>query len=350
MQNKIEDELISNPPEFPRNAPPYRIHWNWEPTFHCNYRCSYCHNWKKAKDEKPVYTSLREWKKIWDRMFDKYWCCHVRFAGGEPTVYPDFFELLAILLEKHTVDITTNLSFDIDYFMKKVRPGGISVSASYHPEFDDFDNFLNKVFYLHHNGYPSTIAYVAYPANLEKIKDFKSRAENKKIMFKIIPFSGEYKGKCYPRDYSIQEKMLMEGLSADSQNSHLNEINTRWYEWNVEKEKEQITKKGKFCRMGQMYAIIHPDGMVSRCCARDKDGSFLEVLGSIFDPDLKLLDEPMPCPSDNCPCFKSMLVGYEEDKWLPLWEALDHPVYKTEYIKNYLCKKASKENVSSTVA
>lgn len=344
MIKQNENELEFSPPQFPRTAAPYRIHWNWEPTYDCNYKCSYCQYWSKGKKESYPEISINKWREIWDRIFDQYWCCHVRFAGGEPTVYPDFFNLLGILLKKHTVDITTNLSFDITSFTRKVKPGGISISASFHPEFVDIHTFLEKVLFLHHHGYPSTIAYVAFPAHLEKMKYYKMTVEEKNIMFKIIPFSGEFKGRLFPRDYSEQEKMLMQNLATDSENTHLNQINSRWYDWNVKQERDRIEKKGRLCRMGQMYAIIHPDGLVSRCCVRNKDGYFTQVLGHILDPKLRLLDFATECQADNCPCFKSMLVDYQEEKWLPLWEALEHPIYKTEYIKNYLVKKGMIEN------
>lgn len=347
MAADIEDDLMTNPPKFPRTAPPYRVHWNWEPTYRCNYRCSYCPYWKEGKEEEYPYVDVNRWKDIWDRIFEKYWCCHIRFSGGEPTIYPDFFDLLAMLLEKHTVDITTNLSFDINTFTKKVKPGGISISASFHPEFVEIEPFLEKVLFLHHNGYPSTIAYVAYPPHIEKIPYFKSVVEEKGIMFKIIPFQGKFRAKHYPQDYTVQERSLMEGFTTDSQDPYLNELNTRWYEWNVKRDEKQKEKKGKLCRMGQMYAIIHPDSKVTRCCARDIDGSFKEVLGNIFDHDFRLLDDPVPCEAESCPCFKSMLVGCEEDRWLPLWEALEHPVYKTEYIKKFLDKE---RNVQATTS
>ncbi len=334
---ELERTLLNNPPQFPRTCPPYRIHWNWELSYRCNYRCSYCPYWEKGQRERYPDVSMQRWREIWDRIFEKYWSCHIRFSGGEPTIYPNFFDLVAILLEKNTVDITTNLSFDISQFMKKVKPGAISVSASFHPEFSEIKTFLDKILFLHHNGYPSTICYVAYPPHIEKIPYFKSIVEEKKIMFKIIPYQGQWQGKHYPRDYTLRERSLLEGFSTDSQDTHQNEINTRWYEWNVKREnKVKIEKKGKLCRMGQMYAIIHPDATVTRCCARGDDNSFVEVMGSILDLDLRLLDSPQPCNADRCPCFKSMLVGYEEDKWLPLWESPQHPVYKTEYMKKFL--------------
>jgi hypothetical protein len=92
--------------------------------------------------------------------------------------------------------------------------------------------------------------------------------------------------------------------------------------------------------MGQMYAKILPDGRVARCCALDKNGLPLGLLGHITDLNLRLLDEPLACEADNCPCFKSMLVGYEEEKWLPLWEGSEHPVYKIEEVKKFAQSKS----------
>ncbi len=350
-KDKLDADSIKLP-IFLRTAPPYRVHWNWELSYRCNYHCSYCPWWKKGKEEKNTFfenIELDTWRRIWDGIFEKYWCSHIRFSGGEPTIYPNFFDLVSVLLEKHTVDITTNLSFDISMFMKKIKSSGISISASLHPEFDRIGPFLEKVLLLHHNGYPSTISYVAYPPHLEEIRNFKLAAEKERIMFKIIPYQGEFNGKCYPRDYTAQEKCLMEGLSEDSLNTHLNELNKRWYDWNVKRDREDRDKKGELCRMGEMYAKINPDGKVSRCCARDKDGSLVGVLGDILDTSLRLLDTPKPCEANNCPCFKSMHVGFEEDRWLSLWEAPEHPVYKTSYIKELLALKTTSESNNSVI-
>jgi MoaA/NifB/PqqE/SkfB family radical SAM enzyme len=345
--------FIIEAPKYPRSSPPYRVHWNWELSYKCNYQCSYCPWWKKGKEEKHTFfesVTVDSWRKIWDEVFKKYWCSHVRFSGGEPTIYPNFFDLVAILLERHTVDITTNLSFDITNFATKVKPGGISISASFHPEFNEIDPFLEKVIFLHKNGYPSTIAYVAYPPHLEKIKKYKSIAEGKGIMFKVIPYQGEFQNRFLPRDYTTKEKCLMEGLSGDSINTHLNELNSRWYEWHVKKEDENREKRGNLCRMGQMYAKIHPDGKVSRCCAVGKDSAVIGILGDITDLNFRLFDEPKPCEADKCPCFKSMLVGDEEDKWLSLWEASEHPIYRTEYMRDFINRNETLKLDSRDVA
>jgi molybdenum cofactor biosynthesis enzyme MoaA len=334
--------------KFPPVAPPYRVQWNWTLGSCCNYKCSYCPEWPKSQGEKPLLLDIKMWKDIWDRIFEKYWCCHIRFSGGEPTVYPGFFDLVKMLLNKHAVNITTNLSFDVKKFAEIIRPEGLSIAASFHPEFSSAEDFLNKIVFLFKHGYSPTVAYVAYPAHLKQMQSVKSLFEKNKIMFKIIPFNGEFQGKIYPQSYDPQERLLLEGLALDSTNSFLNDLNSRWFDFSVKKGKEFDGKKGKLCRMGQMYAKIHPDGRVTRCCADDRNGT-VGILGHITDPDLHLLDKPEPCQAEHCLCFKSMLVGCEEEKWLPLWESTDHPVYKMEEAKKLAQDDSQVQNTASQI-
>lgn len=325
-------------PKFPRIVPPYRVHWNWDVSYKCNYKCSYCEVMKRDEEFKYQPLDIGLWTEVFDRIFKLYWSSHFRFSGGEPTIYPRFLDFLGILLEKNTADITTNLSFNFNEFLDKVPPNrGLSISSSFHSEYDDMQTFLEKVKHLHFNGYPSTISFVGYPPFLKKIPEYKKLVEGEGIYFKIIPFSGEYKGQFYPDAYSESEKRLLEGLAQDSEDEHLNEMNTRWYEHLVEKKDvpEKIIKKGKLCSMGHMYAIIHPDLEVTRCCA-GYHGRDSGILGIITDENFKLLNKPEPCRVEyKCPCFKAMLVDDKNNNWVEFWEALEHPVYRTEYMIEY---------------
>lgn len=337
MDQKTIEAKLKSMPKHPRLWPPYRVHWNWDIAFKCNYKCSYCEVIKREPEFTYQPVEIERWRKVWDRIFDLYWCTHVRFSGGEPSVYPGFWKLVGMLLEKHTVDVTTNLSFDIKEITDNVKPGALSISASFHPQFADMKEFLAKVKALHFGGYPSTISYVGYPPHLDKIPEYKKLVEGEHIYFKIIPFAGTYQGKQYPASYTPEEKRLLEGFAKDSKDEHLNEMNTRWYEWRVEKEEKPVSKikRDAPCRMGQMYAKIHPDGTVTRCCA-GYHGKESGVMGHILDPEFRLYDEAKPCSvAFPCPCFKCMVVGQEEDKWVPLWEALEHAEYKTAYMKEY---------------
>jgi len=314
--------MSENRSSFPKEYPPYRIFWNWELTHDCNYRCSYCETWRDDV-KTPEYVEPSEWKEIWDRIFDIYYTCLVRFSGGEPSVYPGFIDIVSAVAEKHSVDITTNLSFDVKEFVKKVTPGNVAVSASFHSEFNDIHDFLERVLYLHNNGIISTICYVAYPPHLDRLQHYKSVVEEKNIMFKFLPFTGEYNGKKYPEEYTDEEKALMEDTAHAAKDETARELNTNWYEWNAEKrDSEEGVQKTELCRMGQMYAMIHTDGHVTRCC-----GAGSQVLGNIRDKDFRLLEDPMPCDVEHCPCFKAMLVD-NEAKWKGMWDALPHKKYK----------------------
>lgn len=310
-----------------REYPPFRVYWNWELTHECNYQCSYCQTWSDTVETPKIY-SVDEWKKVWDRIYDLYSSCVVRFSGGEPSVYPNFVEMVGVISQNHSVDVTTNLSFDTDNFLKKVKPGCVAISASFHPEYNKIEDFLKKVLILHHNGYISTICVVAYPPFLDKLGHFKKTVESENIMFKFIPFTGTYKGKEYPKEYTGKERELMEMTAKTTKDETGKKLNENWVDWNANKrDSDEGVKTGKICFMGVMYAKIHTDGRVTRCCG---EGS--QFLGNIVAPDFKLLDEPLPCDVEHCPCFKAML--FDEKKWGSLWEALPHEKYTAKSKEN----------------
>lgn len=312
-----------NSSEYPRKDPPYRVYWNWDISYECNYKCRYCV--VRTREERYPYVEIDKWKKIWDSIFDKYWCCHIRFSGGEPFVYPHFIELIGMLSEKHTVDVTTNLSFDPSLFLRKISPGGVSLSASFHPEFVGIEEFLDKTVFLLEKGFPTSIAFVAYPPHLKDLERYKRTAGERKVFgragvfFKVIPFIGDFEGKKYPESYSPQQKKLLEEAAVNTEIDSQKELNVQW----LDQGNSEKSRLDKYCRMGQMYARILPNGDVTRCCHPDYG-----KMGSIFDKDFRLLDGPAPCISQSCLCWKPMIVGYKEDKYAVFWEMPEHKIYK----------------------
>lgn len=301
--------------------PPGRIFWNWELTHQCNYRCSYCPTWNDGV-ETPRILEVAEWKEIWDRMFDLYHSCVVRFTGGEPSIYPGFTKIIGAVAQKHSIDITTNLSFDIDAFIADVESGNVAISASFHPEFNDVSAFVDKVVRLNRHGFIATICVVAYPPHLRNLKQYKTVIENAGIMFKFLPFTGEFRGVRYPQGYTDEEKALMKELGQTTRDEKGKELNTQWNEWNGEKRiGEEGVRSGKECLMGHAYAIIGTSGVVKRCCAPDA-----EVIGNIFEKEFRLLPQAAACNAGRCPCFKAMVIG-GEGTWAKLWEGLPHKIY-----------------------
>ncbi len=279
---------------------PHKVFFSWYLNNECNYKCSYC----KPENIETIFISVDKWVEIWDRIYNEYGSCHIHISGGEPFIYPNFIELVKRLSEKHTLEFSTNLSCDIIPFINNISPDRARLGGSFHPEFADFADFLNNMSLLKDKGFDVWINYVAYPTYLKEMERYKKSAEEKHIHFSILPFSGEFAGREYPQNYTEEEKKLM--TFGD-----IGAVNKNTIDWRTDKGKSSI--KGELCRMGQMYARIYPNADAFRCC-----GNGVLKLGNLADGTFKLLDEPMPCECDNCPCHKCMLAGKEEH-WQNFW-------------------------------
>lgn len=294
---------------FRKQIPPYRIFFTWRIHYQCNYRCSYC---LAPKPENPffnqeqrnqaVYLTVKEWMKIWDNIYKKYGSCRIRLDGGEPSTYPSFIELVSVISEMHFLQINTNLSFDVENFVKKANPERVRIDASFHPEFVSLEDFVDKISLLNEYKFKIVVSCVAYLSFLDKIKEYKQPFANLGIPFIIHPLSGEFYSKSYPRDYEMEEISKIYDLDEASR------LVMNW------RKGENRTTKGKLCRMGQMYATIYPNGEVYRCCAHENSLK----LGNINEEAFQLLDNPSSCASENCPCWKCMIVT-EEKRWTSLW-------------------------------
>jgi MoaA/NifB/PqqE/SkfB family radical SAM enzyme len=301
--------------KYPRNTPPYRVFWCWNITSVCNYKCTYCiadTSWKTA------YLEVKKWEEIWNEILENYGSTHIRFSGGEPFVYPDFMDLLAVLSKRHTLNVTTNLSFDVVEFVRKIGPlvndNNITLSASLHPEYINTDEFIDKVLYLKSNGIYTSASIVAWPPFIKDIPEIKEKMEKANIQFLIIPLQGHFWGKEFPEGYNEEERKILSILSVSVSNPASEEMYTFW----LNKKQERMTRR--LCRMGQNFGMIWPNGDVYRCCTTDKSA----YLGNMVDGTFKLLDEPAWCEIAPCKCYKAMLVGKEKD-YISQW---NHPKLK----------------------
>jgi tetratricopeptide (TPR) repeat protein len=294
---------------FRKEIPPYRVFFTWRIHYQCNYRCSYCN---APKPEKPffeqekrnvaVYQGLQRCIESWRGVYEKYGSCRIRLDGGEPSVYPSFIELVEGISQYHYLQINTNLSFDIHSFLQKVNPERVRLDASFHPEYLSLEDFVDRIRQLRANKFKIVVAVVAYPPFLNKISEYKRPIEELHIPFIVHPFSGEFNRKSYPRDYRMEEVSRIYSLDEASR------LIMSW------RKGEDKTTRGRLCHMGQMYATIFPNGEVFRCCVQDNRLS----LGSLFDGGFKLLDSPLVCNCQSCPCWRCMIVT-EEEHWTKLW-------------------------------
>jgi len=280
------------------------IEFTWDIHYKCNYSCPYC--WFHGKWEEisvnNIYPGTNNILEVWKRIHEKYGSVHLEITGGEPFIYPDFIKIIIELSRIHSVGVTTNLSIEYKEIEKLVNTAGEirNIVMSFHPLFADFDKFLNKAKLIKERGFGTTILYLAWPPYISKLQKYKELFESFGFNFSVLTFWGEYGGRKCPQEYTDEEREIINksiGVRGESG------------------EKFQVTPvktRGKLCRAGQIYALIHPNGDVYRC-----GGSNWKVqhppFGNIFDKNFNLIEEPQPCESDECPCneWSFLLVDNE---------------------------------------
>jgi len=292
--------------------------FTWDIHYQCNYYCTYCflHFEPETSCIKAKYLELQEWVDIWESMYKQYGFCQISITGGEPFTYPNFIDLISVLQKWHTFEFSTNLSWDTDEFMKKVKPERVRINSSFHPEFVSVQDFINKVLFLRNNKYQISITVVAYPPFLKDIAEYKNAFEKEGLGLIIFPYRGPCDDKKYPEAYTDSEKDFLKKLGVSIGVEANKELYETWVERKVVREQDTI------CRMGQRYAKITPNGNAHRCCAAvHKDWG---NLGNVTDNTFSFTKEPLLClqRSKNCVCHKAMILG-EEDKWLKRWDSID---------------------------
>ncbi len=115
------------------------------PTLKCNLKCPYCVNEQgkvRASESDYKYRSAEEWSYAINKIGK-----NVVFTGGEPTLYPEFIDLVMNINSEINISIYSNLKFDIDNFINNVkRP--IRFLISYHPFYGSVDLFIKNLLKL----------------------------------------------------------------------------------------------------------------------------------------------------------------------------------------------------------
>lgn len=297
-----------------KSIPPNYVFVTWDIHYGCNYNCMYCNTpkpwdppgkWERGRD-KVVYPGIDRWIKVWEDIYKRYGSCEIHITGGEPFVYPSFMELITHLSKIHTLEIITNLAWDPDYFVNNLSPERVRIGTSFHPEFANLEEFLKKHLILREYGFETWANYVAHPAILDKMGEYKSEFDKLGISFNIQPYLGWHQDREYPAGYTDSELSYLKSCYGNE-----DIVNKKTIEWKTGQEKRNM--RDRPCRMGQMYAKVYPIGDAYRCCAQGT-----AKIGNLIDGTFKLTEEPLPCESEHCFCWRCMVAG-EECNWAQHW-------------------------------
>lgn len=256
----------------------------WLTNFSCNYGCPYCilkPHWEYAL-KRDRYFSIKQILSAWTNLRNRYGEVNINISGGEPTIYPDFLNIIKELSMLHRIDLNTNLSIPIDSIMEHLDASRINLSVAFHPFFMKITDMVCKLNALKTKGWNVEVACVAWPPLIHNLEYYQSLLQN--LNFQVLPFRGIYDDRLYPFSYTQKEKEIINKYIADRQG--------------VKFSTEPPKVTGRMCRAGQVYANIMPDGAVLRC------GSGQEVIHKdFFDGNFTFLDKPAPCKAEHCDCL-----------------------------------------------
>lgn len=172
-------------------------------TLDCNLGCSYCINrFGELRPARRLMTG-EEWARGLNRIVSST-DLPVTLQGGEPTLHPDFYPIVATLRKDLQVDILTNLETDLARFMREIPPGRAkrnapyaSIRVSYHPETMKIEELAAKVLALLNKGYSIGIWGVDHPRYRSEIVKAREYCLPRGIDFRTKEFLGKYAGEMY---------------------------------------------------------------------------------------------------------------------------------------------------------
>jgi|TARA_Y100000289_G_scaffold5688_1_gene5183 hypothetical protein len=315
----------------------------------CNYKCSYCWPYARSdrKDHRPTELCLKTIDEIKrqarENGFNSF---HFSLSGGEPTFHPGYLDMLQHLADDvdntnyTSVHMTSNISRKEKWFLEYCQIAGqfhrASITASYHKEFADKEEFADKLLLCMEHDVQVTINMVLVPEWFERDWDNAMYFHNRGINVTLKPQSdptASFVVKGYTekqleimrngmpqRDYTtdiqkttgkkiIRPKPKTGMWKMDMQNGDDKSVppimqvefedskGKKWYMDQAERFNAfNFNKfKGWDCTSGFKGIIIRePDGSIKRSysCA-DKPLGYIES-------GFKLFDSPKPCISESC--------------------------------------------------
>lgn len=147
--------------------PEYKL-IEWQLHNVCNYNCSYCG--EETKDGTNRWKNLATYKEYVDYLYkacgdNALW---IQITGGEPTVFPELFELLQYIKSKGIyISMISNGSRTLRWW-KEARDAKLidMLFISYHPEQTDNYQHLIEVLNLFHDEPTETLCVVTHSRGL----------------------------------------------------------------------------------------------------------------------------------------------------------------------------------------
>lgn len=273
----------------------------------CNYKCSYC--WPYANSQTPDYLPLQKYvdailsiKKQADQ--NGYTKFHWSFSGGEPTAYKSLLTLIGMVNDS-SIHMTTNLSpgqIWWERFLDVSSPSPRrSITASFHHEFADEQEFGDKILYLMKNNVFVTVNQVMVPEKFTELYDRCQRFHSRGINVTLKPQSDMtasnivsgytddmiYKMRTGFPQHALEQEILQVRL--------IDNENKVWYLDQAERFNSFGFNKfnGWLCNSGYQGIVIRGNEVKRSYSCKDSN------IGTLTD-GFKIFDQPKICITNSC--------------------------------------------------
>lgn len=276
----------------------------------CNYKCSYC--WPYANSQTPDHLEYMIYWRAIDSIkqqakqngFNKF---HWSFSGGEPTAYKNLLDLMVHISgeEYVSVHMTTNLSPSINWWTRWIgnakQLNRASITASYHSEFADEQEFGDKCVFLRENGIFVTINQVMVPEQFDSLYERCVRFHNRGINVTLKPQSDPTASRVVDGYTDDMIQLMRTGFPQHFQDNEVLQVklidneNKVWYIDQAERFNAfGFNKfKGWMCKSGYQGIVIRSDEVKRSYSCHD------EILGTLTH-GFKLFDKPKICITESC--------------------------------------------------
>lgn len=273
----------------------------------CNYKCSYC--WPYANTQIPDHQELEIYTRTFDEIrfqaanngFTKF---HWSFSGGEPTAYKHLPVIMSKVLYD-SVHMTTNLSPGIQWWDRWLDITQLSrrrsITASFHHEFADEQEFGDKIIHLMNNGVFVTVNQVMVPGHFDELYKRCERLHDRGINVTLKPQSNEQANQLVEGYTDEMVQTMRTGFPQQRNEEEVLQVkliddqNKVWYIDQAERFNSFGFNKfsGWTCNSGYQSVIIRENEVKRSYSCHD------QILGTL-DKGFKLFTEPKVCMTSSC--------------------------------------------------
>jgi organic radical activating enzyme len=248
----------------------------------CNFRCFYCLG--KGQNNTPVqefdFEKIEAFYKTLSKQENIMIATNLECDGGEPTVHPQFAELIRLCSQYGAFSFPTNNSQDPKRWLPREKAHQIVVVSTLHPEAEEkIDRFIEYARYLIDAGCRFSAGYIGHPTRIAAIPAYRELFKKHDIPFAPVSYVGEYEGKIYPPAHTEEEQKIM-GFEDEK----------RFWMHRIDPHVSQDRNfRGIDCLAGHLSFYLTNKGVLQRC---------------YFDrrPIEGILEKPKACEIKKCSC------------------------------------------------